>query len=120
MMAACEVPSLSLGSPPALPLDYFAISPHGSTQSLGDIGGLYLTHGCSGSTPHYHAALLHLLRALQISLCSVQPVRLCVCVCVCVHAHIIFLSPRPFFFSGALIRITITGMQFESRSPPVA
>lgn len=62
---------------------------------------------------HHHTALLHLLQALQISLCSVR-------VCVYVHAHIIFFLPFSFFFCWGLIRITITGMQFESRSLPAA
>lgn len=72
---------------------------------LGRHQGLYLTHGCSDSTPYHCRFLLRLPLALQKNklLQSVS-------VYACTHL----------FFSWKLIRITITGMWFESCPLPVA
>ena len=76
---------------------------------LGRHQGLYLTHGCSDSTPRHHAALLRLPARTANKLLQ------CASVYVCMHT-----SPPPPFFFWKLIRITITGMWFESRPLPVA
>ena len=94
--------------PPACPLDYFAISPHALAEFLGDIRAS-ISHTAAltlppATTPLCFASPL----ALQISFCSVQ-----VCMCACTH------HPPPLFF-WKLIRITITGMWFDSRPLPVA
>ena len=122
--------------PPACPLDYFAISPHALAEFLGDIRAS-ISHTAAltlppATTPLCFASPL----ALPISVCSVQ-----VCMCACTHhtpppppartANKILnwvsvfgckpkLPPPPPLFFWKLIRITITGMWFESRPLPVA
>lgn len=107
-MTVCEG-SASSWAPSRLPSWLFCHFTPCLGWILGRHQGLYLTHGCSDSTPRHHAALLRLLLALQISFCSVR-VRMCAC------THQFFFS----FFFWKLIRITITGMWFESRPLPVA
>lgn len=61
----------SPGLPPAYALDYFAISPHALAESLGDIRASISHTAALVLPPRYHAALPHLLLALQICYCSV-------------------------------------------------
>lgn len=77
----------SPGLPPACPLDYCAISPHASAESLRDIRAS-ISHMAALTLPpppprRRHHAFLRLAFTLQISLCTLR-----VCTCVC----------APFFF----------------------
>lgn len=74
--------------------------------------GLYLTCGCSSSTPPF-SALPPASSTNELWLCVCTCVHVCMCVlpCLCVTVS---------YFFEQLIRITITGMQLESSPFPVA
>lgn len=100
----CAKAHASPGVPPACPLDYCAISPHALAESLGDIRAS-ISHTAALTLPPTTVAFCFASRShcKKISFCRVW---------VCMHAHL--------FFSWKLIRITITGMWFESCPLPVA
>lgn len=97
----------SPGLPPACPLDYCAISPHASAESLRDIRASIshmaaLTPPTPLPPPRFSSLRSRRTNNLVHSLS----------VYVCMHTF--------FFFRWKLITITITGIQFESRPLPVA